>query len=93
MRLAAGNRAWYTGVVDPPPAANMPALPPGPKLDVICSDGQVFAVTGRAARLILWIARHAARIEAQARGELVFGFRETQMTCRLAEMWDSVEGA
>ena len=71
----------------------MPATPPGPKLDVICSDGQHYAVAGRAARLVLWIVQHAARIDAQARGELVFGFRERQLTARLAEMWDSVDGA
>lgn len=48
-------------------------------------------MTGRVARLILWLCRNAERINSQPRGELLFGFRGDLATCRLAQMWDSVD--
>lgn len=69
---------------------HMPATPPV-RVDVIFGHGESFAMTGRVARLILWLCRNAERINSQPRGELLFGFRGDLATCRLAQMWDSVD--
>lgn len=59
--------------------------PPAPRIDVIAPDGQVTHLTGRAARLVLWLCRNMEKVNKPERGELVLGFRGELGTYRLTE--------
>lgn len=59
--------------------------PPIPRVDVLTPDGQVYRLTERAARLVLWLCKHAEKVNKPERGELVLGFRGELGTYRLTE--------
>ena len=69
----------------------MAAMQPPLRADVVFGNGETFHVSGRVARLILWLCRNAPRIASPPKGEVVFSFRAEQASCRLAEMWDSLD--
>jgi hypothetical protein len=65
--------------------------PASPHLDVILPDGQVYHLAGRAARMVVWIARQAATIEMQNKGRLDFSFAGTSVVPELTLRWEPVE--
>jgi hypothetical protein len=69
----------------------MQPLPAPPlRADVVCSDGQTYHVTGRAAAMVLWLCQKAAQIEAAGKGEVVLSFAGEQITPRLLEVFEGL---
>lgn len=60
------------------------------RVDVIFQNGETFTLSGRVARLVLWLCRNAARIGSQPKGEISIRYGEGPISCRVTDVWDSI---
>jgi hypothetical protein len=58
---------------------------------VVRLDNHEIILTGRAARIVRWLARNAERVNENSKGSIQMHYRENQLAVKVETAYDTVE--